>query len=128
MREFKIINGDSLEVLKTFADNSIDSVVTDPPYGISFMNKKWDYDLPSVELWKEVLRVLKPGGHMLVACGTRTQHKMICNVEYGGFEIRDIITYHYGSGFPKSLNINKVLYKKIEEELKKQYDGEIIWK
>ena len=67
-----IYHGDSLEVLKTFPDNSIDSVVTDPPYGLSFMGKKWDYDVPAVELWKEVLRVLKPGGHALIACGTRT--------------------------------------------------------
>ena len=65
-----IYHGDSLEVLKTFPDNSIDSVVTDPPYGLSFMGKKWDYDVPSIELWKEVLRALKPGGHALIACGT----------------------------------------------------------
>ena len=62
-----ICHGDSLEVLKSFPDNSIDSVVTDPPYGLAFMGKKWDYDVPSIELWKEVLRVLKPGGHALIA-------------------------------------------------------------
>lgn len=60
--------------------------------GISFMNKHWDYDVPTVDLWKEVYRVLKPGGHMLVACGTRTQHRMVVNIEDAGFEIRDIIT------------------------------------
>ena len=65
-----VYNADNMEVLKSLPDNSIDSCVTDPPYGISFMGKKWDYDVPSVELWKEVLRVLKPGGHILVACGT----------------------------------------------------------
>ena len=106
-----ICHGDSLEVLKTFPDNSIDSVVTDPPYGLSFMGKKWDYDVPAVELWKEVLRVLKPGGHALIACGTRTQHRMAVNIEDAGFEIRDVISWVYGSGFPKSLNIGKAIDK-----------------
>lgn len=82
-----------------------------PPYGISFMGKKWDYDVPQVELWKEVLRVLKPGGHALVACGTRTQHRMAVNLEDAGFEIRDIVAWVYGSGFPKSLNIGKSVDK-----------------
>lgn len=101
--------GDNLELLKQMPDNSVDSVVTDPPYGISFMGKKWDYDVPSVELWKEVLRVLKPGGHALVACGTRTQHRMAVNLEDAGFEIRDIVAWLYGSGFPKSYNISKAI-------------------
>lgn len=104
--------GDNLELLKQMPDNSVDSVVTDPPYGISFMGKKWDYDVPSVELWKEVLRVLKPGGHALVACGTRTQHRMAVNLEDAGFEIRDIVAWLYGSGFPKSLDISKAIDKK----------------
>ena len=106
-----IYHGDSLEVLKSFPDNSIDSVVTDPPYGLAFMGKKWDYDVPAVELWKEVLRVLKPGGHALIACGTRTQHRMAVNIEDAGFEIRDVISWVYGSGFPKSLNIGKAIDK-----------------
>lgn len=101
--------GDNLELLKQMPDNSVDSIVTDPPYGISFMGKKWDYDVPSVELWKEVLRVLKPGGHALVACGTRTQHRMAVNLEDAGFEIRDIVAWVYGSGFPKSYNISKAI-------------------
>jgi|GEM_PF-854470 len=109
----KIICGDSLEVLKTMEDNSVDSICSDPPYGLKFMGKKWDYDVPSVEVWKECLRVLKPGGHALVACGTRTQHRMAVNLEDAGFEIRDIIAYLYGSGFPKSMNINKHLLKKL---------------
>lgn len=107
----KIYNGDCLEVLKGFPDNSIDSCVTDPPYGISFMNKHWDYQIPLVEVWKEVLRVLKPGGYILCACGTRTQHRMAVNIEDAGFEIRDVITWHYGSGFPKSLDIGKAVDK-----------------
>lgn len=88
--------GDNLEILKTMQDNSVDSIVTDPPYGIKFMGKKWDYDIPSVELWQEVIRVLKPGGHALVACGTRTQHRMAVNLEDAGFEIRDIVAWVYG--------------------------------
>ena len=111
MKVNNIYHGNNLEVLKMFEDNSIDSIVTDPPYGINFMNKKWDYDVPSVELWKECLRVLKPGGHILVACGTRTQHRMAVNIEDGGFEIRDIVAWVYASGFPKSLNIEKTLKK-----------------
>jgi len=109
--ESVLINSDNMEVLKSLPDNSIDSVVTDPPYGISFMAKKWDYDVPSIELWKEVLRVLKPGGHLLCACGTRTQHRMVVNIEDAGFEIRDVISWVYGSGFPKSLNIGKAIDK-----------------
>lgn len=92
----KIIHGDSEMELGFFEDNSIDSVVTDPPYGISFMNKHWDYDVPTVDLWREVYRVLKPGGHALVACGTRTQHRMAVNLEDAGFEIRDVIAWVYG--------------------------------
>jgi len=97
--------------MKTLEDNSVDSIVSDPPYGISFMAKKWDYDVPSVEVWKEAMRVLKPGGHALIACGTRTQHRMVCNIEDAGFEIRDVVSWIYGSGFPKSLNISKAIDK-----------------
>lgn len=107
-----IFNGDCLDVLKQLADNSVDSVVTDPPYGLNFMNKHWDYDVPSVEIWKEVLRVLKPGGHLLSFGGTRTYHRMVVNIEDAGFEIRDQIQWLYGSGFPKSLNIGKMMDKK----------------
>ncbi len=102
-----IIHGDSQEVLKTLAENSIDAVVTDPPYGLSFMGKKWDYDVPSSELWREVLRVLKPGGHLLSFGGTRTYHRMVVAIEDAGFEIRDQVQWIYGSGFPKSMNIGK---------------------
>lgn len=97
--------GDCLDKLKELADNSVDSVVTDAPYGLSFMGKKWDYDVPSVAIWTEVLRVLKPGGHLLSFGGTRTYHRMVVNIEDAGFEIRDQIQWIYGSGFPKSHNI-----------------------
>ena len=106
-----IINGNSLEELKKFPDNYFHSVVTDPPYGLSFMGKKWDYDVPSVELWQEVFRVLKEGGYLLSFAGTRTQHRMAVNIEDAGFEIRDMIAWVYGSGFPKSHNIGKAVDK-----------------
>lgn len=107
----KVICGDSLEITKQLPDNSIDCIVTDPPYGLSFMGKKWDYDVPSVEIWKECLRVVKPGGYLLSFAGTRTQHRMACRIEDAGFEIRDMIAWIYGSGFPKSLNIGKAVDK-----------------
>ena len=106
-----LLHGDCLEQMKTLDDNSVDSIVSDPPYGISFMAKKWDYDVPSVEVWEEAMRVLKPGGHALIACGTRTQHRMVCNIEDAGFDIRDVVSWIYGSGFPKSLNISKAIDK-----------------
>ena len=111
-----LLNGDCLEQMKTLADNSVDSIVTDPPYGISFMAKKWDYDVPKVDVWKEAMRVLKPGGHALIACGTRTQHRMVVNIEDAGFEIRDVVSWIYGSGFPKSLNISKAIDKSAGAE------------
>ena len=102
-------HGDCLEVLRTIASDSIDAVVTDPPYGLSFMGKRWDYDVPSVEVWAECLRVLKPGGHLLAFAGTRTQHRMAVRIEDAGFEIRDMIAWVYGSGFPKSLDVSKAI-------------------
>jgi len=106
-----IYQGDCLDILPTLEANSIDSIVTDPPYGLSFMGKKWDYDVPSVDVWRECLRVLKPGGHLLSFAGTRTQHRMAVNIEDAGFEIRDMIAWVYGSGFPKSLNVGKAVDK-----------------
>lgn len=100
-----ILHGDCLDKLKDLPANSVDAIVTDPPYGLSFMGKKWDYDVPSEEIWKEALRVLKPGGHVLSFCGTRTYHRMVVRIEDAGFEIRDQIQWIYGSGFPKSHNI-----------------------
>jgi site-specific DNA-methyltransferase (adenine-specific) len=93
------------------ADASVDSIVTDPPYGLSFMGKRWDYDVPSEEIWRECLRVLKPGGHLLAFAGTRTQHRMAVRIEDAGFEIRDMIAWVYGSGFPKSLDVSKAIDK-----------------
>lgn len=108
---YKIHHGDCLEVLRTMPDCSVDAVVTDPPYGLSFMGKRWDYDVPSVEVWAECLRVLKPGGYLLAFAGTRTQHRMAVRIEDAGFEIRDMIAWVYGSGFPKSLDVSKAIDK-----------------
>lgn len=105
MNSYQILIGDCLELLRRMPDCSVDSVVTDPPYGLSFMGKKWDYDVPAIEVWVECLRVLKPGGHLLAFAGTRTQHRMAVRIEDAGFEIRDMIAWVYGSGFPKSRNI-----------------------
>ena len=97
----KLFNGDCLEKLCELQCACVDAIVTDPPYGLSFMGKKWDYEVPSVDIWKECLRVLKPGGHLLSFSSARTYHRMACNVEDAGFEIRDQIMWVYGSGFPK---------------------------
>jgi len=116
MMQKELILGDCLEALKKMQDNSIDAVVTDPPYGLAFMGKKWDYDVPSVEIWAECLRVLKPGGYLLAFAGTRTQHRMAVRIEDAGFEIRDMIAWVYGSGFPKSHNIGKAVDKLLGNE------------
>ena len=106
-------NGNNIEVIATFPDNSVDSIVTDPPYELGFMGKSWDSSgiAYNVELWQECLRVLKPGGHLLAFGGSRTYHRMACAIEDAGFQIRDQIMWVYGSGFPKSLNIGKAIDK-----------------
>ncbi len=108
-----VILGNCLDKLKDIPDNSIDSIVTDPPYELGFMGKSWDKTgiANNVEMWKECLRVLKPGGHLLSFSGTRTYHRMASAVEDAGFEVRDMISWIYGSGFPKSLNIGKAIDK-----------------
>lgn len=101
--------GDCREVLPLL--DSVSAAVTDPPYGISFMGKRWDYDVPSTELWALVLDRLLPGAHMLAFAGTRTQHRMAVRIEDAGFEIRDMLAWVYGSGFPKSLDVSKAIDK-----------------
>ena len=110
-----IFHGDNIQVLKSLPDNSIDSCVTDGPYGLKFMGKKnnWDADVPSVELWKEVYRVLKPGGYLLSFGAAKTYHRMAVKVEDAGFEIRDQIMWVYGSGFPKSHNVGLSIDKAL---------------
>ena len=111
MSTTELHHGDCLDVLAQMPSASVDAIVTDPPYGLSFMGKGWDYQVPSVEIWEQCLRVLKPGGHLLAFAGTRTQHRMCVNIEDAGFEIRDMIAWVYGSGFPKSQNVGKAIDK-----------------
>jgi len=112
----RLLLGDCIDKLKELDDNSIDSIVTDPPYGLFFMGKTWDYDVPSQEIWEECYRVLKPGGHLLSFAGSRTYHRMAVRIEDAGFEIRDQIMWIYGSGFPKSMNIGMQVDKKLGNE------------
>jgi len=109
----KLINGDCLVELKSLEDCSVDAIVSDPPYELGFMGKKWDASgiAYNVELWRECLRVLKPGGHLLAFGGTRTYHRMACAIEDAGFEVRDMLEWIYASGFPKSLNVGKAVDK-----------------
>ena len=133
-KRFRLYHGDNLEALRLLADNSVDSVVTDPPYGLGkepdpyelmrqwhktghykhtgkrgFMGNTWDAFVPQPELWKEVYRVLKPGGHLLSFFGTRTYDIGTLAIRLAGFEIRDQLAWIYGSGFPKSLNVGKAI-------------------
>lgn len=146
----KVIHGDCLKELKRLEDNSVDSVVTDPPYGLSkepdinevltkwlageeydhghggFMGKSWDSFVPHPDIWKEVCRVLKPGGHALVFAGTRTQDLMTISLRLAGFEVRDVIEWIYFSGFPKSHNVSKAFDRRAGAEREKvgeRHDG-----
>ena len=113
-----LYRGDCIEAMRTLPDNSVDSIVTDPPYELGFMNKSWDSTgiANNVEMWKECLRVLKPGGHLLSFGGTRTYHRMACAIEDAGFEVRDQMQWLYGSGFPKSMDVSKAIDKKLGAE------------
>jgi site-specific DNA-methyltransferase (adenine-specific) len=117
---YQILHGNNLDILPTLADNSVDSIVTDPPYELGFMGKKWDSSgiAYSVELWQQCLRVLKPGGHLLSFGGTRTYHRVAVAIEDAGFELRDSIAWLYGSGFPKSLDVSKAIDKAAGAEVK----------
>jgi DNA modification methylase len=107
MGKHQIIQGDCIEQMRSMTENSVDSIVTDPPYELGFMGKSWDSTgiAFNTEVWKEALRVLKPGGHLLAFSGSRTYHRMAVAIEDAGFEIRDQIMWIYGSGFPKSHNL-----------------------
>lgn len=99
-----IIHGDCLEEMRKMEPNSISAIVTDPPYGLSFMGKGWDNAVPGFEYWSEAIRICRPGGYLLALGGSRTFHRLACAIEESGFEIRDTIMWIYGSGFPKSHN------------------------
>lgn len=116
-----VYHGSNLDVLPTLPDNSVDSIVTDPPYELGFMGKSWDSSgiAYSVELWQECMRVLKPGGHLLAFGGSRTWHRLAVAIEDAGFEMRDSIAWLYGSGFPKSLDVSKAIDKAAGVERKR---------
>jgi len=119
--ENKILHGDSLDLLKDMDDNSVDSVVTDPPYGYSFMGKDWDKALPPIEIWKECVRVLKPGGFAFVMSAPRSDvHSRMClMLEEAGFRIDFTpIAWTYATGFPKAMNIGKAVDKRLGKERK----------
>jgi DNA modification methylase len=111
-----IVNADSYQYLDTMPENSVDTVITDPPYGLKFMGKKWDYDIPRKDFWEKVYRVCKPGATMLIFGGTRTYHRLAVEIEDAGFEIRDCIMWLYGQGFPKSHDISKAIDKHLGNE------------
>jgi len=114
----RLIHGNCLEALADLAPDSIDACVTDPPYGLTFMGKEWDHGLPGEPFWREVGRVLKPGAHLLAFGGTRTFHRLTCAVEDAGFEIRDCLCWLYGSGFPKSFNVQTAIAKAHDPDWK----------
>jgi len=109
--DIKVICGDCLDVMAFMDAESVDSIVTDPPYGLSFMGKDWDHGVPGTHFWKEALRVAKPGTHLLAFGGTRTFHRLAVAIEDAGWEIRDTIMWVYGEGFPKSHDVSKAIDK-----------------
>ena len=113
-----IFHGDCKDQLKNIKDETVDAIITDPPYGISFMNNKWDYNVPSIKLWEESLRVLKKGGYLLSFSSAKTYHRLVCNVEDAGFEIRDQILWIYGEGMPKSKSLLKPAHEPIVMAIK----------
>jgi len=108
---FTLYVGNSLDVMPNLPPSSVDSIVSDPPYGLSFMGKEWDHGVPGEAFWREALRVAKPGAHLLAFGGTRTFHRLAVAIEDAGWEIRDCVMWVYGSGFPKSLDVRKAIDK-----------------
>jgi len=116
--QYKLYEGSMLDMLDVIPENSIDAIVTDPPYELNFMNKGWDRSGIAFqkETWEKCLKVLKPGGYLLSFGGSRTFHRIACAIEDAGFEIRDTVMWLYGSGFPKSMNIGLSIDKKLGYE------------
>jgi site-specific DNA-methyltransferase (adenine-specific) len=110
-----IIQGDCLKVMPTLPAESIDAIVTDPPYGLSLLGKEWDHSVPGEPFWREALRVAKPGAHLLAFCGTRTVHRLACAIEDAGWEIREMIVWHHAQGFPKGADIAKMIDRSAGE-------------
>ena len=107
----KLLAGDCLALMPTLDRESVDAIVTDPPYGLKFMGKQWDHGIPGFAFWREAFHVVKPGAHLVAFGGTRTFHRLTCAIEDAGWEIRDCLSYLYGSGFPKSLDVSKAIDK-----------------
>jgi site-specific DNA-methyltransferase (adenine-specific) len=124
-KPFTILTGDCLEVMRTMPAESVDSIVTDPPYELEFMSKDWDASgiASNVEMWREALRVIKPGGHLLAFSAARTYHRMVCAIEDAGWEIRDQIMWLYGSGFPKSFDVAKAIDKAAGIKREDKFEG-----
>jgi len=116
MTEASILRADCLEAMRDLEPCSVDSVVTDPPYGLSFMGKDWDHGIPGVHFWEAALRVAKPGAHLLAFGGTRTFHRLAVAIEEAGWEIRDTVMWVYGSGFPKSYDVSKAIDREAGAE------------
>ncbi len=114
---WEVVEGDCLDVMRGMDAESVDAIVTDPPYGLGFMGKEWDHGVPGAPFWRAALRVAKPGAHLLAFGGTRTFHRLTCAIEDAGWEIRDCIMWVYGSGFPKSLDISKAIDKTADYRL-----------
>lgn len=114
--------GDAFDVLAELPADSVHAVVTDPPYGLAFMGRDWDdFEPREYQQWcgewaREAKRVLRPGGHLLAFSGNRTHHRLFTGVEDAGFEVRDTLTWHYGSGFPKALDVSKAIDKQRDDE------------
>ena len=118
---YQILTGDNRDTLRTIPDNSIDAIVTDPPYGIDFLGKAWDANTGALETYQECLRVLKPGGHILAFSAARTYHHLAVTLEQAGFEIRDQIMWIYSSGFPKSQDIGRSIQRGLGVKEKKAH-------
>ena len=119
----EIFNCDCIEGMRELPADSVDAIVTDPPYGLNFMGKDWDHGVPGEQFWSEALRVAKPGAHLLSFGGTRTYHRLACAIEDSGWEIRDCLGWLYGSGFPKSMDVSKAIDKSLGAEAAKKWQG-----
>src|ERR1039457_7075402 len=121
-----VLLGDCRVVMATMEAESVDAVVCDPPYGLSFMGKGWDHGVPGVPFWAEALRVMRPGAHLLAFGGTRTFHRLTCAIEDAGFEIRDCCCFLYGSGFPKSKSMREIGRPELGTGLKHAWEPIIL--
>ncbi len=112
----RVVNRDCLEGMRELEENSVDSIVTDSPYGLTFMGMNWDKGVPGVPYWQEALRVAKPGAHLLAFGGTRTHHRLMVAIEDAGWELRDCLMWVFGSGMPKGLDLSKAIDKAVGAE------------